>query len=168
MMYDNILHMARSSKKVTNERKERMIERIQEFKVDKQTDVMDIIKECNPDMTFKPSGGWVFIRFDDLTDETHTKLAAYIEANSKKEHAKKVIEETEEDDDLVESLAKPRSDSDRQMYPKKLRQTNHDTQVINRVKFEQELRKNAGEDVTYLNPDTFHKRAAGNSKNSKN
>lgn len=123
----------------TLEKKKKLADRIQ--KLTEKSDLMQIknlITENNPDISFTKNSNGYFLLFHNLTNDTYLAINKFLD---KVEKRKLKIIQSELDTELVDSDTITDDHSDRNVS-KKLRLTNTENHLLNRVKYEKELKKN--------------------------
>jgi len=142
----------------TFEKKKRLVDRIK--KLTSKTDWMNvkkIITENNPELDCMKNSNGYFMQFKNLSDKTYIELTKYLDKSEKKKL--KELESEVMDTSIVTSDEKSNSNSDdksknKKTVSKKLRLTNTESHILNRIKYENELKKNEEEATLSDNNDT--------------
>lgn len=129
----------------TVERKKKLIEKIQKLtsKADFEH-VVKIISKNNSDIQSMQNANAMFLKFGSLTNETYDELSKFIDKIEQRK-LKQMKDEIMESSDLYsaeESLLTNNKTTSDKNISKKLRLTNNESHIINRVKYEKELKKN--------------------------
>lgn len=122
--------------------------------------IKSIIVSTNPELEFMKNNNGLFAEFQSLNNQTYLELEKFLNKLDKakqKKHASE-IEALEmlssEAQNLTEEAPK------KQEYSKKLRLTNTETHLLNRARYEKELKKNENSDndehVDTYNPNVVH------------
>lgn len=141
------------------EKKKKIAEKIHSLSSkDQFRKVKDIIITNNPEIEFTKNGNGLFAQFQSLNPETYVELEKFLNKLDKKK-LKNAENELDDDTDALTSELQTLTDESshkKQDYSKKLRLTNTETHLLNRVKYEKELKKNENsdnEEDVYYNPD---------------
>lgn len=137
------------NKKYTFEKKEKLFKRINKLveKFSSKNDTVQIkkiktiIDQKNPSLETMTNNYGFFLNFEDLTDETYDELTKFVSKHEKKILKEKESEMFETSDNHTEEETVTDQYSE-QNLSKKLRLTNTENHILNRVKYEEELRKN--------------------------
>jgi len=137
------------------DKKRKLADRIQ--KINNKTELQHIkaiIAENNPDLAFMKNSNGYFLQFQNLSDATYIAITKYLDKldNKKlKDIETDIIDNSELLSDENTTLTENASDKN---VSKKLRLTNAESHILNRVKYEKELKKNElnyDEPVEYYN-----------------
>lgn len=135
------------SKSYSFEKKEKLFDKVTKLveKLASRKDIVqikkikNIIDENNPDVSKMKNSNGCFMDFENLTDKTYDELSHFVV-----KHEKRLLKEIES-----ELLETPDVLSDNEILSdesenisKKLRLTNTENHILNRVKYEEELKKN--------------------------
>ena len=141
------------------EKKRKLADRIHSLSSKEQfKKIRSIIVSKNPEIEFTKNGNGLFAQFQSLNVETYTELEKFLNKADKKK-LKDLEHELDDDTDALTSEIQTLTDESahrKQDYSKKLRLTNTETHLLNRARYENELKKNANSDetdATYYNPD---------------
>lgn len=138
------------------DKKKKLLEKIN--KLSSRADfeqVSKIIAENNPELGSMKNANGMFMRFDTMTTKTYLELTSFLDKVDKRKQKQMVntIRESsdvfsqEEDDDKNFTLSGTRDShvTSEKNISKKLRLTNAESHILNRVKYENELKKNESE-----------------------
>ena len=164
------------------ENKRKLADRIQKIVSKKDLiQIKNIIIENNPDLPFMKNGNGYFMQFQNLSHDTYMKLTDFLDSNEKHDENIKIKEMTTEildSSELISDELTAITDTDETsecIFSKKLRLTNTESHILNRVKYEKELKKNecnSNEDDTYFSYDNIKTKEIfvqnESSKNKKN
>ena len=143
------------------EKKKKLATKIQ--KLSSRADLVQIKKiivDNNPELAFMKNSNGYFMQFQNLSDGTYIKLSEFLNEKDSQEK-KKILKEMESEicdnsdllsDDVV-ALTDNVTDKN---VSKKLRLTNTENHILNRAKYEKELKKNesnSDNDVVVYNCD---------------
>jgi len=104
--------------------------------------IRNIIREYNPDISETKNENGIFIHFGDLKNRTYKEIDNILfDAYSKKITKTSSTPNSEEKTTLTETLQKRPKD-----LIKKYRLTNTENHILNRVRYEKELKKNEGKE----------------------
>lgn len=133
------------SGKFTFDEKKKLSERIQKLTIKKELqNVKNIIVENNPDLALMKNGNGFFMQFQNLSDNTYGELTKFLDKLDKKKQKEiesEILETSEfasEDGKNIDAT----SDLSDKPLPKKLRLTNTESHLLNKMKYEKELKKN--------------------------
>lgn len=122
--------------------------------------VKKIIMENNPELESMKNQNGLFLAFNNLTNDTYVKLANYLD-KMEKQNLKKIRDQILETSEILSEEETIANTSEKNMS-KKLRLTNTEAHIINRVKYEKELKKNENmsdtDNMNIYNPDITHKK----------
>jgi len=145
------------SEEFTFDKKKKIVDRIGKLtsKSDLAT-IKELILKNNPELEFMKNSNGYFTKFDKLSNKTYYDILSFLNKNDKKKM--KVIEQelldTNELLDSSDNNTNLVTDISDKNLKKKLRLTNTENHVLNRAKYEHELRKNennSDDDITYFN-----------------
>jgi hypothetical protein len=144
------------SESFTFEGKYKLAERIRKLvnKKDLQQ-IKNIIEGNNPDLSFMKNSNGYFMQFQNLSDDTYAALTKFLDKLDKKKQKEIESEILENSEALTEEITGLTDDTSEKTVSKKLRLTNTESHILNRVKYEKELKKNetnSDDQVTYFNP----------------
>lgn len=144
----------------TFEKKKKLLDRIN--KLSSRTDfeqIKKIILNKNPELDSMKNQNGLFLQFNYLSNDSYVELASYLDKTDKlklkklKEEIMNTSEMMSDEDTFV--------NSDKNIS-KKLRLTNTESHIINRVKYEKELKKNESmseiDEFHVYDPDLAHKK----------
>lgn len=146
----------------TFDKKKKLMERINKLSSKAEFEqVKKIILEKNPELDSMKNQNGLFLQFNYLNNETYIGLTSYLDKLEKLKLKKMREELLETSEALSDDDTFTNNNSDKNMS-KKLRLTNTESHIINRVKYEKELKKNENmTDVDELNiydPELSHKK----------
>ena len=154
------------SKSFTFEQKRKLTERIHNLNVNTNKKELQFIKnyitENNPELFVMKNGNGYFMQFQNLNYKTYEELTKFLDKLDKKK-AKEIESEMLENSELLSEEITALTDniSERQHLSKKLRLTNTESHILNRVKYENELKKNetnCENEITYFNSENMKKK----------
>lgn len=128
----------------TFEKKKKLIDRIK--KITLKSDLIKIKKivtENNPDLDCMKNGNGYFMEFDNLSSKTYLEITKFLDKTEKKKL--KELETEIMETSVITSDEKSEGRSEKKTVSKKLRLTNTETHILNRIKYENELKKNEEE-----------------------
>ena len=142
----------------TFEKKRKLSERIEKLTTKKELQcIKNIIEEKNPDLSLVKNNNGYFMQFQNLSDSTYTELTKFLDKLDKKKQKEIESEILENSEALSEEINGLTDDASEKNMSKKLRLTNTESHILNRVKYEKELKKNetnSDEEMTYFNSET--------------
>jgi hypothetical protein len=124
----------------TLEKKKKLADRIQ--KLTEKSDLIrikNLIAENNPDISFTKNSNGYFLYFHNLSNETYLAINKFLD---KVEKRKLMIINSEINTELADESETINEDYSDRNISKKLRLTNTENHLLNRVKYEKELKKN--------------------------
>jgi hypothetical protein len=140
------------------DKKRRLADRIQKLTDKKDLmQVKKIIVENNPDLPFMKNSNGYFMQFHDLSTESYIKLGEYMDKKDEKKRIKDIESDLIESSELLSEVNEITNDASDNNISKKLRLTNTESHILNRVRYEKELKKNENnseEEITYFNCDS--------------
>ena len=146
----------------TFDKKKKLLDRIN--KLSSRADfeqIKKIILEKNPELDSMKNQNGLFLQFNYLSDDTYLELAGYLD-KSDKIKLKKLKNEIMQTSEAFSDDTTTNCGSEKNMS-KKLRLTNTESHIINRVKYEKELKKNESmtdvEELHIYDPETSHKKS---------
>lgn len=158
------------SEEFTFDKKKKLVDRI--GKLTNKTDlaiVKELILKNNPELEFMKNSNGYFTKFDKLSNKTYNDILLFLNKNDKKKM--KVLEqEILDTNELLDSSDNNTNliiDVSDKNLKKKLRLTNTENHVLNRAKYEHELRKNennSDDDITYFNSENIKSKDVKNKK----
>ena len=120
--------------------KRKLADRIHELKnLDHFKKIKTIILQENQDLEFTKNGNGLFAYFQSLNNETYVKIEKFLDKVDKQKQRESEASSASEQ---ASEPANIQTQSHKEVS-KKLRLTNTETHLINRVKYEKELEKNA-------------------------
>jgi hypothetical protein len=125
------------------ETKKKLANRIQ--KLSSKTDLIQIKKiivENNPELEFMKNSNGYFTHFHNLSGKTYTILSDFLNEKDSREKKKMLKDMESEICDNSELLSEEVSALTEKHVSKKLRLTNTENHILNRAKYEKELKKN--------------------------
>lgn len=156
----------------TVEKKKKLMEKI--TRLTSRSDfeqVTKIIAEHNKNIESMKNANAMFLKFGSLTNETYIELSKFVDKIEQRK-LKQMKEEIMESSDVfsAEEFSVGNNTSEKNMS-KKLRLTNNESHIINRVKYEKELKKNENmsedyEDLQIFDPTSFGKKQSKPTKGS--
>ena len=145
----------------TFEKKKKILDRIN--KLTQESDfiqIKKIILENNPELDSMTNHNGLFLQFNYLSTATYIELSKYLDKSDKLK-LKKLKNEIMETSEVISDDTFTNNGSDKNVS-KKLRLTNTESHIINRVKYEKELKKNESmtdvEELHIYDPETSHKK----------
>lgn len=155
----------------TFDKKKKLLEKINKLKSKSNFEqVKKIIQDKNPELESMKNQNALFLSFNNLSNDTYLELSDYLDRVEKlrlKQMKEEIMETSEavSDDDTFTN-----NNSDKNIS-KKLRLTNTESHIINRVKYEKELKKNENmtdvEEINIYDPEMSHKRKIIDNKENK-
>lgn len=153
----------------TFDRKKKLLDRIKKSASRSDYEqIQKIIIDGNSDLGSMKNANGVFMRFNSLTNDTYDNIANYLDKIDKrkiKQLKDEVMEESEAADvaDMEESSANNNNTASEINVSKKLRLTNAETHILNRKKYENELKRNenssdASEELKIFGIDSVQKK----------
>lgn len=129
----------------TFEKKKKLMEKIQNLKDKNEiNDIRNIIFLHTKDPPHMKNSNGMFFVFDDLSEATYVELTKYIDKKNKKKLTQLEKEINQASELLSEELEAIPEKKTHKIVPKNLKLTNAETHLLNRRKYEQELKKNEG------------------------
>lgn len=130
------------------DKKRRLVDRIHNVKSKEHLKtIKGIIVSTNPELSFMKNNNGLFAEFQSLNTQTYLELEKFL---NKLDKAKQKREESEMDALEIMSSDMPSTMTDempkKQEYSKKLRLTNTETHLLNRARYEKEIKKNENSD----------------------
>lgn len=127
----------------TTDKKKKLIDKIQRLTSKADFDqVTKIILKHNSEIESMQNTNGIFLKFGSLSNETYEELSKFVERIEQKK-IKQMKNDIMESSEIfsAEELSINNKNSDKNVS-KKLRLTNNESHIINRVKYEKELKKN--------------------------
>lgn len=144
------------SESFTFEEKYKLAERIRKLTCKKELQqVKNIIEENNPELSFMKNSNGYFMQFQNLNNSTYVELGKFLDKLEKKKQKEIESEILENSGVLSEEITELTDDVSEKNMSKKLRLTNTESHILNRVKYEKELKKNetnSDDEIKYFNP----------------
>lgn len=146
----------------TFEKKKKLVDRIHKLSSRSEFEqVKKIILEKNPELDSMKNQNGLFLQFNYLTNDTYVEISSFLDKNDKLK-LKRLKEEVMDTSEIVsDEETFTNNNSDKNMS-KKLRLTNTESHIINRVKYEKELKKNETladvDELHIYDPETSHKK----------
>jgi hypothetical protein len=143
------------SEEFSFEKKKKLIDRI--GKLTNKSDlaiIKELIMKNNPELEFMKNSNGYFTQFDKLSYKTYHDILLFLDKNDKKK-MKMIEKEILETSDYDNSMLVETSEKN---VKKKLRLTNTENHVLNRAKYEHELRKNennSDDEMQYFNSENI-------------
>jgi hypothetical protein len=142
----------------TFEKKKKLLERINKLtsRID-YNNIKKIILDKNKNLDSLENQNYLFLQFNYLTTETFVELTCYLDKLDKFKLKKLKAETIETSESMSNDDTNNNSEKN---VSKKLRLTNTESHIINRIKYEQELKNNENidnDEIHVYNPDTSHK-----------
>jgi hypothetical protein len=139
----------------TFEKKKKLIDRIK--KLTSKTDWMNvkkIITDNNPELDCMKNSNGYFMQFKNLSEKTYDELTKFLDKAEKKklkELESEILETSivTSDEKSNSNSANEASEKNKKNMSKKLRLTNTESHILNRKKYEDELKKNEEEGTTF-------------------
>ena len=134
------------SKKYTFEKQEKLYNQLEKLvkKLELREDIVQIkkiksiIEENNPSVSKMKNSNGCWLDIENLTDKTYDELTYFVD-----KHEKRILKEIESELLETTDLSDTEIISDEsENVSKKLRLTNTENHILNRVKYEEELKKN--------------------------
>lgn len=158
----------------TLDKKKKLLDKIKKLTSRSDFDqIKKIITEHNPNLDSMKNANGMFLSFGSLSNQTYIELSSYLDKMEKKrikQMKNEILESsdifsTEDTTMLTQSIEQP----DKNMS-KKLRLTNGESHILNRVKYEKELKKNGNisedfEELTVYDPNVFQSKQSKVVKN---
>jgi hypothetical protein len=131
------------------EQKKKLQQRIERMKSQKDRDnlktLMNIIHENNPELSVTNNKNGIFIKFDNLAEKTYTDIINWLEQIDTNNKI------TSEHSDDIKLTPENNIKNKKNTVSKKLKLTNAEMQVINKIKYHKILKENEenkGNDIT--------------------
>jgi hypothetical protein len=149
------------SEEFTFDKKKKLVDRI--GKLTNKSDlaiVKELILKNNSELQFMKNSNGYFTKFDKLSNKTYNDILSFLNKNDKKK-MKVIQQEMLDTNELLECSDTNTNfvtDVSDKNLKKKLRLTNTENHVLNRAKYEHELRKNennSDDDITYFNTENI-------------
>lgn len=141
----------------TFDRKKKLSERIQKLATKKEIQaVKNIIVEKNPDLEFMKNSNGHFVQFQNLSNDTYIDITKYLDKNDKRKQKDIDADMEKSVNALTDDINL--TDTSQRNSSKKMRLTNTENHILNRLKYEQELKKNetnSDENVAYFSHDNI-------------
>ena len=143
----------------TFDKKKKLMERINKLTSRSNFEqVKKIIVENNQELESMQNQNGLFLQFNNLKNETYIELTSYLD-KMEKANLKRMKDEIMETSEAISDEDTFNGGSEKNMS-KKLRLTNTESHIINRVKYEKELEKNNNntdiEELSVYDPETSH------------
>lgn len=145
----------------TFEKKKKLLDKIN--KLSSRSDfeqIKKIILENNPELESMKNQNGLFLQFNHLSNDSYIELANFLE-RTEKIKLKKLKDEIMETSEILSDDTFTNNNSEKNIS-KKLRLTNTESHIINRVKYEKELKKNESmtdvDEFNVYDPETSHKK----------
>jgi hypothetical protein len=143
----------------TFDKKKKLMERINKLTSRSSFEqVKKIIVENNQELESMQNQNGLFLQFNNLNNDTYIELTSYLDKLDKA-NLKRMKDEIMETSEAISDEDTFNGGSEKNMS-KKLRLTNTESHIINRVKYEKELEKNNNmtdiEELSVYDPETSH------------
>jgi hypothetical protein len=137
------------------DKKRKLADRIQ--KVGSKAELQQIkaiIAENNPELSFMKNSNGYFLQFQNLSDATYIAITKYLDKLDKKKLKDIETDMIDNSEVISDENTALTDDASEKNVSKKLRLTNTESHILNRVKYEKELKKNelnGDEQIEYYN-----------------
>jgi phosphoribosylformylglycinamidine (FGAM) synthase-like enzyme len=132
------------------EQQKKIVKRIEKMKSKKDKDnlknLMKIIRDNNPQYYETKNSGGILLKFNELTEKTHNEIVLWLE---KIDNTRSMLSECSEDV-IYKSPKNKQEKSPKHIHKisdKKLKPTNGEMQVINKLKYQKILKDNATKSI---------------------
>jgi len=138
------------------DKKKKLVNKIQQLtNKTNLIEIKNIILENNPNLVPTKNSNGYFLYFHNLTTDTYKKITDYLDNIEKLEHEKQMQQLDSEIRESSELLSENFSNEENNIS-KKLKLTNVESHILNRMRYEKELKKNetnSDEQIPYYNHD---------------
>jgi predicted transcriptional regulator len=139
------------------EKKKKLADRIQKLSEKSELQqIKSLIAENNPDLPFMKNSNGYFLQFQNLSEPTYSAISKYLDKLDKKKLQDIESEMVDNSEILSDEINALTDEISERNISKKLRLTNTESHILNRVKYEKELKKNeanSDEPLEYYNYD---------------
>lgn len=151
------------------EKKKKLADRIQKLNSKHELQqIKSIITDNNPDLEFMKNSNGYFMQFQNLSLNTYIAISKFLDKMDRKTIKNIESEVFENSEILSEGITHLTDEIQEKNISKKLRLTNTESHILNRVKYEKELEKNEMESTEQIEYYNYEKPSFNHSSNDNN